>query len=154
MKIEALLANRKYATIGVVETEELDTFETTYNFEVENDHTYFVGTTSILVHNACNSNGKKRCQAHQDKIKNIKDELSKNIDEGLEVVTEFRVDTPNGLKSSRYVDVAVTKNKELVKGYQVGVSTKSGIPVSRERKAMKDIAEALGEEIIEFIKYK
>ena len=70
------------------------------------------------------------------------------------MVTEFRVDTPNGLKSSRYVDVGVTKNGKLVKGYQVGVSTKSGIPVSRERKAMKDIAEALGEEIIEFIKYK
>jgi len=51
--MQVLLANGKYATIEVVETEELDTFETTYNFEVEDDHTYFVGTTSILVHNVC-----------------------------------------------------------------------------------------------------
>jgi len=49
--MQVLLANGKYATIEVVETEELDTFENTYNFEVENAHTYFVGTTSILVHN-------------------------------------------------------------------------------------------------------
>ena len=49
--MQVLLANGKYATIEVVETEELDTFETTYNFEVEDDHTYFVGTASILVHN-------------------------------------------------------------------------------------------------------
>ena len=51
--MQVLLANGKYATIEIVETEELDTFETTYNFEVEDDHTYFVGTTSILVHNVC-----------------------------------------------------------------------------------------------------
>jgi len=48
-----LLANGKYATIEVVETEELDTFETTYNFEVEDDHTYFVSSCNVLVHNYC-----------------------------------------------------------------------------------------------------
>ena len=71
----------------------------------------------------------------------------------MEVVKEFRVDTTNGLKSRRYVDVGLTKDGKLVKGYQVGVSTKSGAPVIRERRALKDIAEALGEEIVEFIKY-
>lgn len=69
------------------------------------------------------------------------------------MVKEFRVDTPNGLKSRRYVDVGLAKNGKLVKCYQVGVTTKSGAPVIRERRAIKDIAEALGEEIIEFIKY-
>ena len=51
--MQVLLANGKYATIEVVETEELDTFETTYNFEVEDVHTYFVSSSNILVHNDC-----------------------------------------------------------------------------------------------------
>ena len=64
-------------------------------------------------------------------------------------------DTANGLKSRRFVDVGlVDKNKVLVKGYQVGVSTKKGLPVIRERRALKDIAEAIGEGIVEFIKYR
>lgn len=65
------------------------------------------------------------------------------------------VDTANGLKSRRFVDGGlVDKNKVLVKGYQVGVSTKKGLPVIRERRALKDIAEAIGEGIVEFIKYR
>lgn len=65
------------------------------------------------------------------------------------------LDTANGLKSRRFVDVGlVDKNKVLVKGYQVGVSTKKGLPVIRERRALKDIAEAIGEGIVEFIKYR
>ena len=51
--MQVLLANGKYATIEVVETEELDTFETTYNFEVEDVHTYFVSSCNVLVHNYC-----------------------------------------------------------------------------------------------------
>ena len=51
--MQVLLANGKYATIEVVETEELDTFETTYNFEVEDVHTYFVSSCNVLVHNDC-----------------------------------------------------------------------------------------------------
>ena len=31
--------------------------ETTYNFQVENEHDYFVGTGQILVHNACKATG-------------------------------------------------------------------------------------------------
>ena len=83
----------------------------------------------------------------------IKRELLKNAN-GLDVFTEIRVDIPNGLKSRRYVDVGLVKGEQLIKGYQVGVSTKSGIPVIRERRALKDIAEAIGEGIVEFVKYK
>ena len=65
------------------------------------------------------------------------------------------VDTVNGLKSRRFVDVGlVNKNDVLVKGYQIGVSTKKGLPVIRERRALQDIAEAIGEGIVEFIKYR
>lgn len=35
------------------EVEEFDEEETTYNFEVEGYHTYYVGESHLLVHNAC-----------------------------------------------------------------------------------------------------
>lgn len=107
----------------------------------------------IIVHNACNPNGRKGYQAHQDKIHEISDVLSKNTN-GLDVVIKFYVKTLNGLKNVRFVDVGLAKNEELIKGFQIGVSNKSGIHVIRERRALKDIAEALGEGIVEFIKYK
>ena len=65
--------------------------------------------------------------------------LSKNTN-GLDVVIEFYVKTPNGLKNVRFVDVGLAKKEELIKGFQIGVSNKSGIPVIRERRALKDIA--------------
>lgn len=89
----------------------------------------------------------------QDKINDIATELSKNT-EGLDGVKEFRVDTPNRIKSRRYVDVSLAKNGKLVKGYQVGVLTTKGNPVIREARALNDIASAIGEGIVEFIKYK
>lgn len=142
-----------FVQVKSIEIEQLKEKINVYNLNVLGYHTYVVGNGLLVAHNACNPNGKKGCQAHQDKIDDIATELSKNAD-GLEVVKEFRVDTPNGLKSRRYVDVGLVKDGKLVKGYQVGVTTKSGAPVIRERRAIKDIAEALGEEIIEFIKYR
>ena len=32
----------------------LESLETTYNFEVEDFHTYFVSDSNVLVHNSCN----------------------------------------------------------------------------------------------------
>ena len=107
----------------------------------------------MVVHNGCNPNGRKWCQAHQDKIDDLAKQLENNSD-GLKVAREIRVDTPNGLKSHRYVDVGLMKNNKLVKGFQVGVSTTKGNPVIRERRALKDISDVIGEGIVEFIKYR
>ena len=41
----------KYGIVKAVKTEESESY-TTYNFEVEDYHTYFVGKTSVCVHNA------------------------------------------------------------------------------------------------------
>ena len=50
-----LLSSGKYGIVRRVETKHLDTPETTYNFEVEGFHTYYVGEQSVCVHNAnCN----------------------------------------------------------------------------------------------------
>ena len=46
----------KYGIVKAVKTEESESY-TTYNFEVEDYHTYFVGKTSVCVHNAgCGAN--------------------------------------------------------------------------------------------------
>lgn len=46
-----LLSDGTYGIIILVKVEELETPETTYNFEVEDFHTYFVGENPVCVHN-------------------------------------------------------------------------------------------------------
>ncbi len=56
------------------------------------------------------------------------------------------VETPEGSKSKRFVDVAgINESAEKVEEFhQVGRQTKSGQPVAREKKAMDDIQKATG----------
>lgn len=49
---KVLLSDGKYGIIISVEVEELAVPETTYNFEVEDYHTYYVGENSVCVHNS------------------------------------------------------------------------------------------------------
>ena len=49
---KVLLSDGKYGTIKSVKNEELATSEATYNLEVEDFHTYFVGENPVCVHNA------------------------------------------------------------------------------------------------------
>jgi len=46
-----LLENGKYGIIKRVTFQQLEIPETTYNFEVEDYHTYYIGEEGILVHN-------------------------------------------------------------------------------------------------------
>ena len=48
-----VLQNGKYVVIEKVQHEILDNPVTVYNFEVEDFHTYYVGNSSVLVHNDC-----------------------------------------------------------------------------------------------------
>lgn len=47
-----LLSTGVCAIIEAIQVEQLETPETTYNFEVEDFHTYYVGEQRVLVHNA------------------------------------------------------------------------------------------------------
>jgi len=49
--VDALTGKPKYGKVISVKTEKCKTF-TTYNFEVEDAHTYYVGKSSVCVHNA------------------------------------------------------------------------------------------------------
>ncbi|WP_187143387.1 RHS repeat-associated core domain-containing protein [Terriglobus albidus] len=65
--------------------------------------------------------------------------------EGYEVQTEVKVDTPQGAKASRFVDVVGVKPRTgETKMYQVGEANKDGSPVARERSALNDIEKATG----------
>ena len=48
-----LLSSGECVTIEKIEVEQLETPETTYNFEVEDFHTYYVTDSEVLVHNKC-----------------------------------------------------------------------------------------------------
>lgn len=50
---KVLLSDGKYGIIISVKVEELAVPETTYNFEVEDFHTYYVSDSNVLVHNSC-----------------------------------------------------------------------------------------------------
>jgi hypothetical protein len=114
-----------------------------YNFEVANEHTYFVGRQGLLVHNACpNPNGKKGGQAHQQTVQDVITDVKSR---GLEPDVEHMVETPAGRKSRRFVDVVgVDKNGNVIEMHQVGKQNKNGTAVSRERSAINDILDATG----------
>ena len=50
---KVLLSDGKYGIIVSVKIEELESPETTYNFEVADFHTYYIGKNEVLVHNMC-----------------------------------------------------------------------------------------------------
>ena len=53
------LLNGEYVIIEQVQHEILEAPVTVYNFEVEDFHTYYVGDTSVLVHNKCTPSNSK-----------------------------------------------------------------------------------------------
>ena len=53
---QVLLADGTCATIEKIRVQKLRAPETTYNFEVENFHTYYVSDDKVLVHNRCEIN--------------------------------------------------------------------------------------------------
>ena len=79
---------------------------------------------------------------HKAVIENIKNSVSEIWGPEYTPSTEVMFKTPQGVKTSRYADLGIFNPKEeLTAIYQVGVSTKGGLPVSREVKAITDIFE-------------
>jgi RHS repeat-associated protein len=89
-----------------------------------------------------NPNGKNGDAAHQETIGKAEKDMQ---DRGLTTQREYKVQTPGGEKSSRYVDV-VGKDAEgnVVEMHQAGKQTQAGNPVARETRALNDIENATG----------
>ncbi len=110
-----------------------------------------VGST-IFPRNPPNPHGKLGGPAHQAEIKKITRYLKDNK---IAYRTEFKINTPNGYKPYRLIDLAAfdSEGNPMI-FYQVGKGTMSNIPVIRERRAITDIFEYSGYEIpIIFIPY-
>ena len=78
--------NGEYVVVEQVQHELLECPETTYNFEVEAFHTYYVGDTGVLIHNFCTENPQN--------IRYTQDSIAKNFRDGRSVA-----DMISGLKN-------------------------------------------------------
>lgn len=65
-----VLQNGKYVIVEKIQHEILEVPVTVYNFEVEDFHTYYVGDSSILVHNVCKNPGRTGKQARLKELAN------------------------------------------------------------------------------------
>jgi len=96
-----------------------------------------------------NPNGKKGCKEHQDKIKEESDRIDA---EGY--LPDFEKKIPITDSKKRFADlVALDENQNITEIVQVGISTKKGDPVQREKKAIADIEKATGMKV-KFVAYK
>ena len=58
-----VMLNGEYVVVEQVQHELLESPETTYNFEVEDFHTYYVGESEVLAHNKCKNTYKTKSRA-------------------------------------------------------------------------------------------
>ena len=81
-----VMLNGGYVVVEQVQHELLESPETTYNFEVEDYHTYYVGNTEVLVHNQCDVKANKtevhhvveQCQKTKSGFSNAQIQASSN----------------------------------------------------------------------------
>jgi len=121
-----------------------------YNLEVQDEHVYFVGASGVLAHNVdpnrCvsrnvpNPYGKLGSPAHQQKVADIANDITAR---GLIPRFEVRIETVNGQKAVRFMDVAAIdpSSNQIVEVHQVGrvLRKQNMTPVARERLALRDV---------------
>ena len=132
---KVLLSNGALSEVEAVRAIHYEESKTTYNFEVEDFHTYYVGD-GVLVHNlnCSNPGGRHGGAAHRQKVNSVRTSLEKK---GWNVsTTETRINVGNG--KYRYPDLIATKNGQT-RFYQIGKVLKSGRPVAREVRALRDL---------------
>ena len=78
---KVLLSNGKNGIINSVETEDLDDPVATYNFEVQDYHTYYVGSEGILVHNACG--GENNILKNIEYTDKVKGQMLQDVNHGF-----------------------------------------------------------------------
>lgn len=144
------LADGTKTTVEAVSSRTLQEPVTVYNFEVEDFHTYFVGDCGVLVHNKCtNPGGRTGSLSHKNLINAEQQELN---NAGIQTKAEVAVPptTPtSGLQGYRFSDFAQYDSSGSVSIYhQVGITTKSGLPIQRESLAIMDIVTRTGKSVV------
>ena len=92
-----LFSNGEYGIINQIEVEVLSKPQTTYNFEVEDYHTYYVGENEVLVHNKCD----KKINDAKKKVLSNEDVTLDTKDQALKLVNEKFADYPQEMAQAR-----------------------------------------------------
>ena len=110
------LLNGEYVVVEQIQHELLERPETTYNFEVEGLHTYFVGESGVLVHNKCSDMQRGLARQHEAKMTNT---TAIKCSNGNKRIPDY-LDTDNGVlgeaKSVKYL----TKSSQLTDMFSYG----------------------------------
>ena len=94
-------SNGEYVVVEAIEHELLESPITVYNFEVEDFHTYYVGSASVLVHNKCkNALTNKQAEEAAKKLGYTK---AKNISSHGQAVFK----NPSAQRMMRYISADV-----------------------------------------------
>ena len=92
-----LFSNGEYGIINRIKVEVLAEPQTTYNFEVEDFHTYYVGENEVLVHNKCD----KKINDAKKKVLSNEDVTLDTKDQALKLVNEKFADYPQEMAQAR-----------------------------------------------------
>ena len=89
-----VMLNGEYVVVEQVQHELLESSETTYNFEVEDYHTYYVGENPVLAHNSCRGNAvKKAWKAEAENVRSGGSGITRvwSPDEQAQLLTKGKV---------------------------------------------------------------
>ncbi len=97
-----------------------------------------IGNVSKMERNVPNPYGKLGDPLTRRRVEEVIKEIEGR---GNKARTEAKVDVVNGEKRTRFADVVEIDGRtgQIVRYHQVGLTTKSGIPIARERRAITDI---------------
>lgn len=125
--MKVLLSNGKCGIINSITSQDLKTPETTYNFEVQDFHTYYVGN-GVLVHNDCisdeltkiaNKYGDTKCV---DAVEEMKTFLQSKGINPKQIQIQF-----SGVKGRNWVWSETMGRQIAENGYHTGILYKGNV---------------------------
>ena len=130
-----VMLNGEYVVVEQVQHELLESPETTYNFEVEDYHTYYVGEKSVLVHNDCTPSNSKNYSPEQ---------IAKKYD--ITVEQYHKVVKPEILRQAPPKTHLVGRNPNIMlnKAGEIGYQGARGIGFQKTGLVMSKILRKLG----------
>ena len=130
-----VMLNGEYVVVEQVQHELLESPETTYNFEVEDYHTYYVGEKSVLVHNDCTPSNSKNYSPEQ---------IAKKYD--ITVEQYHKVVKPEILRQAPPKTHLVGRNPNIMlnKAGEIGYQGARGVGFQKTGLVMSKILRKLG----------
>ena len=139
---EVLLYNNIIGIVIKKELQILDHYETTYNFEVEDNHNYYVSDENVLVHNKC-TNSDKYVETVDDALDEVENHLGKSqsyyVNSSGETEFHILVSDADSRKIARF-DLDLSKPHVIKEGVHINLETyKYEFGSVSQKKAIKTI---------------